>query len=251
MRPLYCLLIAGMLVAGGAYPAAAQEPAQETIKAYTADLPPWTNEGNEARPGFALEVMREMVTRSGLNIEIEMTPWRRAQEDMKTTPNTMGFHLFRTPERETSYDWHFSILQSQVAFVSTDKPVNSIEEAKGLARVVVVAGTPQETEMKKAGADNLEIVDKVEAAVRMLESGRVDAFYTIAQRASYAWSEAGFPLDKLVMGEAQRVDELFVASNKQMPAGSMEKLKAAFDSMKEDGTYAAIAKKYFGEQKAS
>jgi polar amino acid transport system substrate-binding protein len=245
MRPLQSLLVAGLLIAGTAYPGAAQE----TIKAYTADLPPWTNEGNKAKPGFALEVMREMAKRSGLKIEIEMTAWRRAQEDMKTTPNTMGFHLFRTPDREASYAWHFSILESQVAFVSTRTPVNSMEEAKRLSRVVVIAGTPQETEMKKAGASNVEIVDKVEAAIRMLESGRVDAFYTIAQRASYAWSEAGFPLNKLVIGKPQRVDELFVASNKQMPTGSMAKLKAAFESMKSDGTHAAIAKKYFGEQK--
>jgi polar amino acid transport system substrate-binding protein len=245
MRPLQSVFLAALLISGPAYQAAAQE----TIKAYTADLPPWTNEGNKARPGFALEVMREMAKRSGLKIDIEMTAWRRAQEDMKTTPNTMGFHLFRTPDREASYVWHFSILESQVAFVSMRKPVNSMEEAKGLSRVVVVAGTPQENEMKKAGATNVEVVDKVEAAIRMLESGRVDAFYTIVERASYAWSEAGFPVDKLVMGKPQRVDQLYVASNKQMPAGSMEKLKAAFDSMKSDGTYAAIAKKYFGEQK--
>ncbi len=224
MRPIPSLLLAGLLIGGGAVHAAAQE----TIKAYTSDLPPWTNEGNMAKPGFALEVMREMAKRSGLKIDIEMIAWRRGQEEIKNTPNTMGFHLFRTPDREASYAWHFSILELKVSFVSMRKPVNSMEEAKA-ARVVVVAGTPQETEIKKAGAPNVEVVDKVEAAIRMLESGRVDAFYTIAERASYAWAEAGYPLDKLVVGKPQRTDQLFIASNKQMPAGSMEKLKAAFE----------------------
>jgi ABC-type amino acid transport substrate-binding protein len=35
-----------------------------------------------------------------------------------------------------------------------------------------------------------------------------------------------------------------------MPAGSIEKLKAAFDAMKTDGTVAGIYKKYFGDKKA-
>jgi polar amino acid transport system substrate-binding protein len=224
--------------------------AQGAIKAYTADLAPWTIPANKAKPGFAYEVMSEMAKRSGLKVDMEIVPWRRGQQEIQDAPNTMGFHLFRTPDREAKYAWHFGILESSVLFVSTGKPVNSIEEAKRLSRVVVLAGTPQETDMKNAGATNVDVVDKVEAAVRMLDSGRVDAFFTVAERALFAWAEAGLPHDKLVLGKPQRTDQLYVASNKQMPAGSIEKLKAAFDAMKADGTVAAIYKKYFGEKKA-
>src|SRR2546427_9715428 len=78
MRLMQSLFLAGLVIASGA----GQATAQETIKAYTADLPPWTNEGNTAKPGFAYEVMREMAKRSGLEIDIEMTAWRRGQEEM-------------------------------------------------------------------------------------------------------------------------------------------------------------------------
>jgi polar amino acid transport system substrate-binding protein len=243
MRMLKVIAFACTIV----FAAAASAQGQDVIKAYTADLPPWTNEGNKVKPGFAYEVIVEAVKRSGLKVDLETIAWRRAQEEIKSRPNTMSFHLFRTPARESHYAWHFSILDSNVVFVSTRKAVNSIDEAKALGRVVVVAGTPQETDMKQAGARNVEVVDEVESAVRMLESNRVDAFFTIAERALYAWSEAKFPRDKLVIGKPLRIDPLFVASNKQMPAGSMAKLKSAFESMKRDGAYASIHKKYFGE----
>jgi ABC-type amino acid transport substrate-binding protein len=246
MRTIRFLFLAALAMAFGA----GHAPAQEAIKVYTADLAPWTIPGNKAKPGFAYEVMSEMAKRSGLKVEIDTVPWRRGQQEIQDNPNTMGFHLFRTPDREAKYAWHFGILDSSVLFVSTGKPVNSVEQAKGLSRVVVLAGTPQETDMKNAGATNVNVVDKVDAAVRMLESGRVDAFFTVAERALFAWAEAGFPQDKLVLGKPQRTDKLFVASNKQMPAGSMEKLKAAFESMQADGTVAGIYKKYFGDKKA-
>ena len=243
MRALKAVALACTIVLG----AAASALGQDAIKVYTADLPPWTNVGNKAKPGFAYEVMVEMTKRSGLKVEFETVAWRRAQEEVKSRPNTMVFHLFRTPDREQHYTWHFSILDSNVVFVSTRKAVNSVEEAKALARVVVLAGTPQESDMKHAGARNVEVVDQVESAIRMLERDRVDAFFTIAERAIYAWSEAKFPRDKLLIGKPLRVDPLFIASNRQMPEGSMAKLKSAFDGMKSDGTYTAILKKYFGD----
>ena len=94
-------------------------------------------------------------------------------------------------------------------------------------------------------------MDEVESDVRMLESGRASAFFTNAQRALYAWSEAGFPMDRLVLGKPLRTDQLFVASNKLMPAESMAKLKAAFESMKADGTYTTIFKRYFGDARTN
>jgi polar amino acid transport system substrate-binding protein len=243
MRALKAVALACTIVLG----AAASALGQDAIKVYTADLPPWSNVGNKAKPGFAYEVMVEMAKRSGLKIEFETVAWRRAQEEVKTRPNTMVFHLFRTPDREPHYSWQFSLLDSNVVFVSTRKVINSVDEAKALTRVVVLAGTPQESDMKQAGARNVEVVDEVESAIRMLERDRVDAFFTIAERAIYAWSEAKFPPDKLLIGKPLRVDPLFVASNGRMPDGSMAKLKSAFDGMKSDGTYTAIRKKYFGD----
>ena len=125
MRAHKAVALACTIVLG----AAASALGQDGIKVYTADLPPWTNVGNKAKPGFAYEVMVEMAKRSGLKIEFETVAWRRAQEEVKTRPNTMVFHLFRTPDREPHYTWHFSILDSNVVFVSTRKAVNSVEEA--------------------------------------------------------------------------------------------------------------------------
>ena len=95
MRAINLMALAcGMVLA-----AAANVHGQEKIRVYTSDLPPWTNEGNAAKPGFAYEIMTEMAKRSALNIDMEFTAWRRAQEQTKSTPNTMVFHLFRTPDR--------------------------------------------------------------------------------------------------------------------------------------------------------
>ena len=68
MRALKAVALACTIVLG----AAASALGQDVIKVYTADLPPWTNVGNKAKPGFAYEVMVEMAKRSGLKSSARM-----------------------------------------------------------------------------------------------------------------------------------------------------------------------------------
>jgi len=104
----------------------------------------------------------------------------------------MVFHLFRTPDREPHYTWHFSILDSNVVFVSTRKAVIRSRRLKPCARRCPRRHAAR-VGYEACGARNVEVVDGVESAIRMLERDRVDAFFTIAERAIYAWSEAKFP----------------------------------------------------------
>ena len=81
----------------------------------------------------------------------------------------------------------------------------------------------------------------------MLESGRVDAWLTHDLRAVYIWKALGFAPQSLVLGKPMRTEQVFLAAHKDISPVLKDKLNAAMDTMKQDGGYRRLSRKYFGE----
>jgi polar amino acid transport system substrate-binding protein len=245
MRKMATLTCAGILSLVAVHNAAAQE----TLKALTANLIPYTIENSPAEPGFSYEALTEMAKRAGLKIDIEFMPWQRALAVAKDTPNTLLFAAARTPDREPNYFWMVKMLEAEVVFVTTKTPIDSVEQAKSLS-VSAVPGSPQEKELKQANVQAIEAVENPQMAAKMLERGRVDAWYTYDLRAAYVWKKNDLS-PALVFGKSTRVERFYLAGHKDMSPAIKDRFQAAYDSMVKDGTYGTLFRKYFGEVKRS
>ncbi|MQQ07606.1 transporter substrate-binding domain-containing protein [Epibacterium sp. SM1979] len=216
----------------------------ETYIAYTASLPPYTIAADADMPGISHELLTEMANRAGVEIDIQYLPWKRAQATVQKTPNSLLFTASRSAAREDIYGWVVEMVSPREAFVTTSAPVNSLEEGAALSRIAILAGTPRERRLNEAGFTNLQASKDTQTAARLLEGGRVEAWYTLDQRAAFVFKSEGFDPSQLTFGEPTRVNSNWLASNKEFPADVSAALAAALDEMRADGTYDAILAKY-------
>jgi polar amino acid transport system substrate-binding protein len=219
----------------------------ETYRLISGDRPPYVNEtGKDA--GFCVDVINEMAKRAGTEIKLEFMPWSRAQDYVAETPNTMLPCVSRSKSREGSYSWIAPMNEVSTLFLTSGKPVNSFEEAKSLT-VSVRGDTQQEKHLKDAGLTKLDLQENPEISAKMLDAGRVDAWYTHDLRAFNVWNGLGLDVSKLVGGTKIATEKQFLAGHKDIPADVSKKLSDAMESMVKDGAYGTIFAKYFGSAK--
>ena len=219
----------------------------ETYRLISGDRPPYVNEKGK-EPGFCIDVINEMAKRSGTEIKLEFMPWSRAQDYVAETPNTMLPCVTRGKTREASYLWMAPMNEVSTLFLTTGKPINAFEEAKSLT-VSVRGDTQQEKHLKDAGLAKLDLQENPEISAKMLDAGRVDAWYTHDLRAFNVWASLGYDVSKLVAGTKLATEKQFLAGHKDIPADVSKKLADAIDSMVKDGTYGTMFAKYFGSAK--
>lgn len=221
----------------------------EAYRLISGDRPPYVNEkGTEA--GFCVDLINEMAKRAGVEIKLEFMPWSRAQDYVAETPNTMLPCVSRSKDREDSYAWLAPMNEVSTLFMTVNKPVNSFDEAKALT-VSVRGDTQQEKHLKEAGLTKLDLQEDLEISAKMLDAGRVDAWYTHDLRAFNVWKSLGLDVSKLVAGSKIKTEKQFLAGHKDIPAEVSTKLSEAMDAMVKDGTYGQIFAKYFGSAKPS
>ncbi len=221
--------------------------AKEKIKvtAYTSVLPPFTNGKDSQEPGFLHELVSEIAQRANVDLQIKYMPWKRAQEFVKKSSNSIIFGLAKTKTREPNYSWIVETLTYHYVFASTKRKINSYNQAIQAEQVLVLIGTPREKILKEKKFSNLRTIGRIKNAVNSINLGRSDAWFTLDLRAVYAWNKAGHNLDRLMIGKPLRNSKNWIAANKYFPEILKERLRNSFKELKENGFYDMLYKKYF------
>ena len=99
------LLIASALpFAGGLAPAPLR--AAEPVSVLLEPVPPFSYADAEGRTrGYAVELMEELLRRSGLDYQIEFNSWARIYQRALTQPRTSPATIAPSPEREALFHW--------------------------------------------------------------------------------------------------------------------------------------------------
>ncbi len=230
------VILSGILLAGSLH--------AQTLRAVTsADVSPMSRGHGEELPGFNHELVTLMAERAGYGLEIEYYPWKRAQQIATDGDDVLIFGMTRTEKREPLYDWIDQLVDVEWVFVTTDRPIDSYEDA---STVGLIGSQGVYTDaLVREGLTNFE-QSRVEQSLLKLEADRVDAVFTLAQRAIFIWNQLGFPAEDLVSGQPIRTTSLWLAASDGYPEHVMEDLRAALESVRSDGTFEALYEKYFG-----
>lgn len=212
---------------------------------------PYVGEGEA--PGLFREASEEMLRRAGYGHVLTLTPWRRAQGVLRTTPGSLIMNLARTESREGDYRWLVKVIPTPYVLVSLGAPFATLQQAFEQGPIVVLAGTPRAEQALALGGEGrvVQANDPLQAA-RLLQSGRVVAWYEIDSRALYAWRLAGYDPDVLAIGVPQQVVDSYLAANLNLPDGDTveRRLRVAFAEMQADGTWEGILARYIGSRRA-
>nr|WP_256679235.1 transporter substrate-binding domain-containing protein [Pseudomonas sp. AOB-7] len=224
---------------------AATGQAEEVVELHMPEAPPLTLVAFEAGYGMVGDITLAALARAGYLAELKVEPWARAQRTVAGGRNQLIIPLSRTPQREALYTWIAPIMPLERAFFSLDEPVQSFAEARQrYRRIGVGLGTAQVEILRTQGFADQQIVthNLGENPVHLLERGRIDAWFTGVPEALYIWPQHS--KRELQMSPALASTDLYLACSRDCDAQLVENLRAAVQSLHDEGISQRLIEAY-------
>ncbi|MDP3847454.1 MAG: transporter substrate-binding domain-containing protein [Pseudomonas sp.] len=212
----------------------------------TEEAPP-TSFLQDGKPaGLAVEVVEQLQQRSARPAHIELQPWTRGYQLVKTQADTALFLMVRTPERESLFQWVGPILQGRTNFYSLKAnhlQLHSLEAAKQAGTVAVPKQWYTYEALAALGFD-LYGTRGPKQMVRMLKAGRVKLIATEDLTLRGELASGGLTPEEV---EAQLVlmkSDYYIAFSRQTDAAVVAEWQRQLDGMREDGSLTAIIQRW-------
>ncbi len=219
--------------------------AADRIIAYTGYLPPLSID--EERKGISVELMELVAEAAGLEIDIRFAPWKRAQLLAQTTPGALIFTLGQSQERREKFEYIAPLLYTESSLVTLDQPLDSFDKAIEAGKLVGVhLGSLRSRILKRSGITNFAEIPSAEQMTTMLQTGRIDAWYTMSLRASYMFRQLGYDPKRLVVGAPVTHGVQWLAANKSIEPHIRARLTKAVSKVWRDPRYWQIVDRYAG-----
>jgi polar amino acid transport system substrate-binding protein len=242
------VLLAALIVSclSVSLPATAQD-----LMIFTEQYPPLSYLEKGRLTGSSVEVVREILRRLNQPDKIEILPWARAYNLLKTQPNVVLFSTTRIKEREDLFHWIGPLCVARNGFYQkkgSSIRIDSLMDAKRVGSIATYKEDAREHLLKSWGFTNLDSSKSAISNLKKLMSGRVDLwFYDNLGMPSVAKQAGVDPADlELVLA----VDEvsLYIAISKQTSHAVVKTWQKALQAMKEDGTFYSISKNWLPQK---
>jgi polar amino acid transport system substrate-binding protein len=240
---LRCLLIVilGSLCAGSAALAA---PRPHLFIATEISPPSVMLDGGQI-VGFTTEKVRQIMTRAGIDYDIEILPFKRAMLLSQTRGDVCLYSLTRLPEREALFKWIGPTHESDWTLfgrAGRNYQVRTLEDARKY-RIGAYFGDVRGETLSAQGY----LVDTVRERLsnpRKLLVDRIDLWASSLQMGGSIVAANGWA-GQIVPVLTFKRTELFLACNVALPDALVAKMNAALRAMNSEGVSAAIERKYF------
>ena len=218
--------------------------AQEPLELHMPDAPPLTYLSFQGGYGMVGDVALAAIARAGYLTHLHVTPWTRAQQRVSRGHNQLIIPLSRTPQREALYTWIAPVMTLQRSFFSLEAPVADFAEARHrYRRVAVGRGTDKVEILKRQGFSDEQILSirLGDNPARLLELGRVDAWFTGAEEGHYLWPN---DQNRFFISPPLESSEMYLACSKHCDANLVESLRSAVEALRAEGTLKRIQDAY-------
>lgn len=224
----------------------APRPGRAEIRLVAGDTGLHCRPGPTVPEGFMCELLAELTKRVHHSGKIELVPHARLKAMMKSgARQTFYLPVPRTRWNEDSYKWVVEMLHDDYVVITRAgaASVDTFEQAGQVGRLGVLRGGESEVIANKLGLTNLNPSSQ-QAAVKKLTMGRLDAWFTTWNAARYLIKASGQDLDSIQRGHKLMDARLSLAASPDVDNAEIQKWRAAFDSMKSDGTVERAYRKY-------
>ncbi len=212
---------------------------------YVTNIPPFVYQADGAWRGVVHDLLSEAASRTGGNWPILPLPFKRAKVTMEGERQAFST-LWRQPEVENSYDWIYPLLAEQMMLVTRHDAtfdISSVAAARDLT-VGVVLGSPAETIARRLGFKRIAVAASAESNARKLSLGRIDAWIAFRSVIEYGEVSIQGDMGKLRYGAMIEPVSLYLGCSRNCDQDAARRWRAAFESMKKDGSYARILHRY-------
>lgn len=219
------------------------------IQIYTEQYPPLTyRNGFGDITGFGVDIVNEIMKRNMAFYPIHLTNWNNAYNMIQNNPNFCLFTMDKTPARDTMFQWVGPLGANKTYFFTkagSGITINSIENAKALAKVGTVSSWFSDQYLRQLGFTNLVSEAEPVIMAKKLMLGEIDAFVCSAVTFPDILKEAGYKYNQVVPAFELMSSDYYIAFSKSTPIEIVNQWQNAFNGIKNDGTYDAIYGKWF------
>lgn len=251
LAPLLLLLL--LIVSGGS-PAGADAP----IILAAPEGRPNTYIENGVAKGFFTDLVIEAFRRQHRAVEIHIMPWLRCIEETKVGHVDGMYIIYKLAEREPYFDYPAEPLAMlhEIAFVKADAPhplTRFDPNQTSGRRVAIVSHTHHGDRLDAAlqsGRFPVQEIDGYDNLVNMLAAGRIDVAIAVRDPMQETVDRLG-QQSKIVRlrPELDRVPSYLTFTKTRDMSAATHAFDEGIRSMKADGTYDAIARKYGVEER--
>jgi polar amino acid transport system substrate-binding protein len=220
------------------------------VDVYLAEAPPLSMLDHDTRHGMVGDIVFKAATLAGYTLRPQSPPWLRGQRMVRLGTDQLILPLSRTPDREDQYTWIAPIMGMDRAFFSLERRVETFAQARlAYSRIAVGMGSAQQQKLKDEGFRDEQVYPlKIgENPAQMLRMGRVDAWFNGIPETRYIWQEVS---DRpLLMSPALMSTDLYLACSKRCDPQLVDKLRAAIETLRQQGGVARIIDDYVEEMR--
>lgn len=224
-----------------------------SYKLVTLDFPPLEFADEKgAAAGAAVELVREVMTRLGHKVEIEVLPWTRSINLTKEGKADGIFTAYRNAERETFLDYSNEVLIPQVVSLYVKKGSGKtfkgdLAELQG--QTIGILNTISYGQIFDKAKDALKLkterVESLDLNFKKLAAGRID--YVISNRYSAQVEIEALKLESVIeeLDKPVEVTPSYIAwSKKNKLVGLRDAFDAKLKDVKKSGRYREILEKF-------
>jgi len=244
MKSLWALCVLGIIMVVSIGNAFAAE-----ITVVTEQYPPFNYEEAGEVKGVSSEVVKAVLQKVGVNVEIGVYPWAQAYKMATTQSNVLIYSLARFPEREALFKWVGTIapLDTYLYKLKSRKDLQ-ISQLRDIApyHVGVIRDAADHQYLVKQGFKNLEVASEYKFNLEKLKAGQIDLLVT--QELWFITMVKSLGLHLEDFEKAYHIDDLsgefYMAFSKATPDGLVLQFRQALAKVKSEGIYDKILWKY-------
>lgn len=215
----------------------------DTLQLYTEEYPPM-NFARDGRPmGMAVDLVRELLERTGDGARISLVPWARAYREAQGEAGSGVFVTMRTGEREALFKWVGPVavvITSIYALKHSGISIGNLEQAAKAGSIAVPRQWYSYQELRSLGLDNLYGVSGPQQMIDMLRHRRVPLMVADNVTLDSLLALGGLRTDEVEPLYGFLRSEAYIAFSPATDDRLIGRWQQALDSMKADGSFALI-----------
>ena len=236
----YVVLVVAMLICAQAH---------AELRILTEPGPPTAFMKDGELHGFGVDVVRQLITRTGGHAQIEMMPWTRAYTIAQREPDVGLFAMVRTPDREKRFQWVGPLLHGKVRFYSLKSnglQVNTLEDVAASGPLAVPKQWYSYEVLKAQGLSNLYGVPSPRHMLNMFKHGRLRVLVANSATLRGMLAEHGMTPEEVELQFSFMPSDSYIAFSRSTSPALVARWQAQLQAMKDDGSLAAIAERWVG-----
>lgn len=189
----------------------------------------------ETDKGPYYEFFNEAARQSGFNVTIEVKPWKRAVSATEKSPDKFIFPFTRNAERETRFQWGALLTRTITTFVTFDRKIDTLEQARQLNTIIVWRGTTQESYLNENAFDNLFTITSADTIPALLWKNNETGWFGSAHEIEKTIASLDPHHPDLVFGDPIDTEEIWLATGLNTNVPRYYEFLAAVEKLAKDG----------------